>query len=341
MPTKEGFNDTNNNTNSSNNNFKSKMSVRQIVSEVSQLLSMCSQDVNEKKADELNECLPQLDVILSEISNLVMICQEHKEKQKVTDDELVWDYSQDMVVYPEMSSTSSLSCSVLSLDISSDSNSSYSDPEGEERQLAQEIFVDGMVEAIDRIAPGSVFNARKSERKRRRKIMTTFVPRMFRSVWKYYDTILTPAPAPKPRIINPTIDWSKVNRRFLDNLPKEGKHPVHGCSEDPEFYKESLMRLPCGREEMLSKHSYEPYPFGSDYGYMTQYGVISRKNSVGDLNVPVNGYINTGGHWVLHAEYPDKTRDKESRAKRDRAKQNYIRGGPSFRSRESQRRASR
>ena len=168
---------------------------------------------------------------------------------------------------------------------------------------------------------------------------------MFRSVYKYHDAILAPAPTPKVKIINPTIDWSKVNRRFLDNLPKEGLYPVHGCSEDPEFYREKMMTLSCGRERLLSEHSYSPYPFGSGSGYLTQFGVISKENSVGDLNVPVNGYIYSEDGWVLHAQYPKGDKHKvESRAKRDRARQTYnsnSRGGHSFNSRGSQRRASR
>ena len=156
MLTKQEGNDTNNNANSSNNNIMSQKSVRQVASEVSQLLSMFCQNVQDTEAEEeLSKCLPHFQCILSEMSQLVLISQKHQEEHKVTNDDLDWDYTQDMVVYPEEFSiiSSSLSWSDLSSDLSSDSNSTYIDPEVEERVLLQEIFVDGMVDAIDRIAP--------------------------------------------------------------------------------------------------------------------------------------------------------------------------------------------
>ena len=351
MQTKEGTNDNNNNANSSNSNpMMSIQSVCVELSHVYQVLSKCN-DVIKSQA-EVSAILPYCSDLLSELYQMVQQAaasqQQQQQQQQVPEAELWWDSSPENVAYSECDTMYDVDCgqssslSVSSSDFISDSNTSYVDSEAEEQQLVQEIYIDGMVEAINTAAPNNIFDARKSLRKRRKKIMTTFVPKMFRSVYKYFDTILAPAPAHKVKVINPTIDWSRVNKRFLDNLPKEREFPIHGCSEDPKFYEESEMTMSCGRMKIASKHSHDPYPFGSDFGYMTQFGVISIENSVGDLNVPVNGHILNNGHWVLHAQYPKG--DKESRAKLDRAKQTYNsnnRGGLNFRSRGSQRRASR
>ena len=136
-------------------------SISQVVYDVSQMFS--SLEVKSSDAMELSQCLPWLQIILSEIGNMVSmtITQEKQPTNQNPDDELLWDASQDFVVYPDTHS-SSFSMSASSSDISSDSNSSIDDQEAEERHLLQEIFVDTMVEAINRAAPNAVFNGEKS-----------------------------------------------------------------------------------------------------------------------------------------------------------------------------------
>lgn len=104
----------------------------------------------------------------------------------------MWDDTQEFVVYPDTLSTS-FSSSDSSSNISSDSNSSVVDSEAEERQLLQEIFVDTMVEAINKAVPINVFNGEKSER-RRKKMIERNVPKMFRTLWRHCDDILTHGP---------------------------------------------------------------------------------------------------------------------------------------------------
>ena len=35
----------------------------------------------------------------------------------------------------------------------------------------------------------------------------------------------------------PVSDWNKVNSRFIANIPAPSPQPLHGSSEDPEFYQ--------------------------------------------------------------------------------------------------------
>ena len=305
----------NNNVNSSNYNInniiKNDLSLSQVLSEVSQMLSVC-RSVQCSESSDVTHCLPILDTILSEISGLVSVVQDQRLQQQelpASNDEMMWDSEHDFLVYSEVSASCS-DVSVTSSDVSfsSDSNTSYVDSEAEERQLMQEIFVGNMLEAISRAAPNSVFNREKSERKRKKKLMNRFVPRVFQCMWRYWEAIFTPhtpATTQPDNIIRPTVNWEKVNGRFFNNLPKPEQFPVLGCSQDPTFYQESYRQYD-NRPTMTipAKHD-TPYPFGQKSGYMTQFGVVSLSSSVGDLSIPFQGYIyDKDQGWVIHANNP-------------------------------------
>ena len=122
-------------------------------------------------------------------------------------------------------------------------------------------------------------------------------------------TILTPAPVKEFIPKKPFIpDWSKVNRRFVDNLPQPIAIPIHGCSQDPAFYEPKVTISSSGYEIPTRSLFNDPWPFGAEAGFMTQMGAIS----VGDLNVHGHTYDENVG-WVLRAEYPkekDRVKDK-------------------------------
>ena len=295
------------------------MSLSQALTEVSQILSVC-RSVQSTKSSDVTSSLPILDVILSEISCLVSIAQQQQNQQQqlqiqTSEDELLWDSDHDFYVYSDISSVKSVSTS----DISTDSNTSYVDSEVEEKQLMQEIFIGGMVEAINIAAPGSVFDARKSERKRRKKLMRRMVPRVFQTMWRYCEELLTPpTPAVKSdHVIRPTVNWDKVNGRFLNNLPKPEAFPVMGCSPDPTFYQEQVEVMPSGNHlKRPSKFDSSLFPFGQGMGYMTQFGPVSISSSVGDLSIPMQGYIyDQYLGWCIYADNPWKKDKQKERTK--------------------------
>ena len=159
-------------------NSITKMFVSQSISQVVEKVSVMLSSLNVKSNDveELSHCLPLFQIILSEISNMVSITQQQQQlpDQHTPSDELVWDSTQDFVVYPDtLTSSFSLSVSDLSSVVSSDSSQScsYSDVLEDvnvgDLFVQEDPFLSKMTKAIDIAAPNSVFNARKSERNRR------------------------------------------------------------------------------------------------------------------------------------------------------------------------------
>ena len=157
---------------------------------------------------------------------------------------------------------------------------------------------------ISRIAPGDVFSASKSAQRRKRR-RTKLVHPELRVVWQNCGNIF-PQNVTKDAeesSMFPRVDWTKVNQRMIKNIPEPGSFPVHGVSEDPDFYK------------MIREHNLEgwppasqfhnaPYPFGHKQGYYTSAGVIPPV-----FDDVIHGYIwsEEDKRFVIHAEY-----DKDS-----------------------------
>ena len=100
----------------------------------------------------------------------------------------------------------------------------------------------------------------------------------------------------------------------LKNIPRPELYPIHGCSEDPEFYVKTYW---AGGFEYEKKGVtyYKSSPHGSVYGYRTNVGIVPVPTT------PVYGYVwsdhdgaNLSADWVLHAIYPEER--SESRATR-------------------------
>ena len=113
-------------------------------------------------------------------------------------------------------------------------------------------------------------------------------------------------PVPDPY---PVLDWSKVNSRFLSNIPKPGKYPIHGCSLDPAIYEWShIFHYPevwgGTKENIKPKFVTSSFPFGEEWGYNTSAGIISVSNVIH------HGYIWNNGNWIWHAQQPrDEMKD--------------------------------
>ena len=107
-----------------------------------------------------------------------------------------------------------------------------------------------------------------------------------------------------PEIVYKSIDFSKVNVRNMANVPKPTSYPVHGVSNDPDFYSK-IVKLDYidywGNQRTLESSFKKKAPFGSLYGYQTNEGIVPVPD------VPVHGHV-WSDHlhdWVLHAVFPD------------------------------------
>ena len=80
-----------------------------------------------------------------------------------------------------------------------------------------------------------------------------------------------------------TVDLSKVNVRFLSNIPRPDLYYVHGCPDEAEAAE-------------MEKYK-RPRKLNVEYGFMTDHGVVPVPDQ------PVHGH--TWSHhfkrWVLHA----------------------------------------
>ena len=186
-------------------------------------------------------------------------------------------------------------------------------------------FISSLLTFVSRIAPGDVFSATKSVRRKKKRMMKSVHP-VLRCLFKHSLDLFTPAPGPvlnqRPPV--PVVDWTRVNERSLGNLPKPQMFPKLGCSDDPNIYADRIHDHGAhGRINTGTIHAKEPYPFGVDYGFMTDLGVIS-VNKGDHMEDPYQHVIQ--GHvwsrelhrWVIHAKYV-KDKDKNSKEVKKKA----------------------
>ena len=163
-------------------------------------------------------------------------------------------------------------------------------------------LIDKVITFLPKIAPNLIFSKKKSGRRRKKMISKKVHPEL-RVLWQSFGKILPSEEDGKGVSIYPRVDWNKVNQRMIKNIPEPGSFPVHGVSEDPDFYK------------MIREHNLEgwppasqfhntPYPFGHKQGYYTSAGVIPPV-----FDDVIHGYIwsEEDKRFVIHAEY-----DKDS-----------------------------
>ena len=154
-------------------------------------------------------------------------------------------------------------------------------------------------------------------KQRAAKKVANVVPDVFRSLWESANEEEVKVTVPDPY---PTLDWTKVNKRFIQNIPMPTLLPVHSCSADPSFYEwterkgngNTIEKVPSQferRSYFLKKgfaNAAGGHPFGGMYGYETSEGIISVSS------ISHHGYIWDKGSWILHAQLPkDKTKENK------------------------------
>ena len=129
-------------------------------------------------------------------------------------------------------------------------------------------------------------NERKCEPK-----VDNFVSRMSAKV-----AALAPLATYKPakEVEYPQVDLNLLNSHFIKNIPKPDLLPILGCSNDLQFYARVDHRPGI-------KNFYKEFPFGSDYGYNTNRGIVAVPDH------PIHGYVWSGGEWKVHASLPSST----------------------------------
>jgi len=250
------------------------------------------------------EFLPIIAELLEKMQNIVSLSKKSKVCDSIPDgDDMWWDQS-------DVCQQSVLSISTSSLDdilkheelfpiVSSESESS-SIHSLSSTSSNQAIFIDKLLTSISKVAPDCVFSRQKSKRRKSRKLRRLIHPELF-TIW-YYSSQLMSDVTKKPAQVSPypEVDWTCVNKRFLTNVPNPVQYPVHGCSEDDDFYEIKYVKSDYGYMTNKGSAFNKDAPFGSLPGYRTIFGVVS---------VPTNqvfhGYSwleNEG--WVLHATMP-------------------------------------
>ena len=138
-------------------------------------------------------------------------------------------------------------------------------------------------------------------------------------------------PPPPPVIRYNTIDFTKVNVRSIANIPRPEHQAVHGCSQDPKFYSESVILSYdyYNRPHTLESSHKKAKPFGSLYGYLTNVGVVPVPDT------PVHGYIwcHDSGGFILHAMDPIASSTAPPRTPWTRTRGSTTRRPPSTRKR--------
>ena len=278
---------------------------------------------------EKNILLSQIAGVLSDLNCLVsklmsVKCQDEDDQVKSYPEEdvssvssqesgsLLWDTTEDFPVY--------LPPPPLSLNLFfPDSNS---DDESESLQMCQSVnkskpekcsFVQKIESFISSNFPSNVYD--KLKMKENRLNNDAFFAE-FQSLWRHSivgdlfiqnpeanENCTTTTSAPEIRY--KTVDFSRVNVRSIANVPKPTTFPIHGCSEDPKFYSE-IVKLDSvdyyGRHYTRPCRHQTSTPFGSQFGYQTNDGIVPVPSS------PVHGYVWSDElrDWILHAIHPDE-----------------------------------
>ena len=184
-----------------------------------------------------------------------------------------------------------------------------------------DIYINKIVKFIAISAPNNIFNVAKSRKRRRKKAAKKIHPELS-CLWQHSADLFLSCPvmstSSTPSV--PKVDWEKVNKRFISNIPEPTPQPLQGCSEDPEFYEHKTGRRcqPSGAvtwEIQWSKHKSSKTPFGTKPGYLTDAGVISPDSNSFQV---IHGYTwsPSCAQFVLHAEFQESKGPKRKKRKK-------------------------
>ena len=252
--------------------------------------------------------LPVISELLYKMQNVVSCVQQAPDGDDTIqsdDDQLWWDSSPELVAYCDIDEDSH---TISTINFSSDCGSLS--PISSESEQA--IFIDSVLTFMSKVAPADVFSRQKSKRRKSRKMRRLIQPELF-TIW-YYSSQLMSDVIKKPAQVSPypEVDWTCVNKRFLTNVPNPVQYPVHGCSNDEDFYETKYARSDYGYMTNKGSAFNKDAPFGSLPGYRTIFGVVSVPTSR-----VFHGYSwleNEG--WVLHATMPTRPAKKTRRIER-------------------------
>ena len=290
---------------------------------------------------EKNFILSQVASVLSELQCLVsklnsVQCEDEEESMSDVAN-ISWDSSQDFPVY----SMSNAFYTLAFPESSDEEDFKISQVNCQRKSVNKECsFVNKIKAFITSSFPNAVYNKERSDQIRQDILNENICPE-FQSMWRHsnvgdlfiqkpedsipINTTANPAPEIKYR----TVDFSKLNVRNIKNIPRPELYPIHGCSEDPEFYVKTYW---AGGFEYEKKGVtyYKSSPHGSVYGYRTNVGIVPVPTT------PVYGYVwsdhdgaNLSADWVLHAIFPEER--SESRATRPTPRWTTPRRPPSSR----------
>ena len=264
------------------------------------------------KASEKEYLLSQIAQVLSQLESLVsklssVQCQEESPAEDDVSSvysqlsgSLSWDNSEDFPTLPVPSSFYSL----LFPDSSDEEMESISTKcQNVRKPTAKKCpFVNKISSFLSSTFPDGVYNKKFKED-------LIFVE--FQTMWRNVGDLFVQKPdesaqnctttSPSQEIVFKTIDFSKVNVRNMANIPKPSCFPIHGVSNDPEFYKKTywVKGFEYDKKEI---NYFKPSPHGSIYGYQTNDGIVPVPD------VPVHGHVWSDHlhNWVLHAIYPEE-----------------------------------
>ena len=180
------------------------------------------------------------------------------------------------------------------------------------RKVPENTLMQSVFQFLQVATPNAIYDRNWREVQRRNAVHPEFF-----SLWNFSDSIFTDAKdvdvpilqEAAPEIEYPTIDLNRVNSRFIDNIPKPSLFPIHGVSSDPDFYHKWYdSNEPYKKIQKFR----QPYPFGAEYGYETNVGVVLPSTE------PVHGYIWCKGEgWRLYAVKPgDRVRTFQTSRRR-------------------------
>ena len=190
--------------------------------------------------------------------------------------------------------------------------------------------IDELISFVRAAAPAGVYNAAKARRRKKRRCDKAVVPEL-RAIWRNVKRIFAPFPkptSPGPNQPSYTLDWSNVNSRFVNNLPKPRMFPKLGCSQDPSFYDEDKKEVETGKWRtkystyhkenrrypiLVPNHYNCEVKYGEEAGYMTHLGVIPWREEVYHGHI----YDKKQDAWILHAKRMEEDKEKhKSKQKR-------------------------
>ena len=157
-----------------------------------------------------------------------------------------------------------------------------------------------MLNFMSRIAPGSKYSKLRSDKRKKRKMMK-YVHTELSSIWRNCEELFQRSVKSEVELnIFPQVDWSKVNSRMIKNVPAPFTHPVHGVSDNPEFYEVDE------KKDYTTSKFHLSFPFGYKWGYETNCGIIAT-----GCDQVLHGYawLEDERRFILATEFPNKRKN--------------------------------